>query len=249
MDFIHYNPATEPLLADESSFDEMDLEDIAIQYSDLEMIIDFDRATEANVVEMEDAVYSLTVKFEVAFLDDNKQRYKKYGHDQIKRMIDLIQEEDLSTPKAAKACGIPRSSAYGLVNEYNNSKASIIPASLLKKRDPRPKKKLFEEHSKFLIKLFDKAPTITLAIAREKLCKQFEGLEISLHGLHKHITEKCWLSLKNATKYTPERDTSRTIELRNKIVAAWKDVDVDFHRNCVFIDEAGFNSQMMRSKA
>ncbi|KAI9484248.1 MAG: hypothetical protein EXX96DRAFT_171141 [Benjaminiella poitrasii] len=139
MDFIHYNPATESLLADESSSDEMDLEDIAIQNGDLEMIIDFDRATEANVIEMGDAVYSLTVQLEEVFLDDTKQRYKKYGHDQIKRMIDLIQEEGLSIPKAAKACGIPRSSAYGLVNEYNNSKASIIPASLPKKRGPRQK--------------------------------------------------------------------------------------------------------------
>ncbi|KAI8635725.1 hypothetical protein BD408DRAFT_357050 [Parasitella parasitica] len=174
---------------------------------------------------------------EEAFLDEPKQRYKKYGHDQIKRMIDLIQEEGLSIPNAAKACGVPRSSAYELVKEYNDSKASVIPASLPKKRGPRPKK-LFEEHSKFLIELFDKKPTITLEMAREELCKQFEGLEISIRGLHKHITEKCWLSLKNAT-----------IELRHKIVSEWKNAGVDFQRNCVFIDEAGFHSQMMRGKA
>ncbi|KAI8076720.1 uncharacterized protein B0P05DRAFT_471661, partial [Gilbertella persicaria] len=65
-------------------------------------------------------------------------------------MIDLIQEEGLSIPKAAKACGIPRSSAYELVKEYNESKATVVPASLSKKRGPHPKK-LFDEYSRFLI--------------------------------------------------------------------------------------------------
>ncbi|KAI9478516.1 MAG: hypothetical protein EXX96DRAFT_539604 [Benjaminiella poitrasii] len=78
MDFIHYNPATKPFLVVESSSDEIDLEDIAIQNGDLEMIIDFDIATEVNAIEMEDIVDSLTVQLEEAFLDDNKQRYKKY---------------------------------------------------------------------------------------------------------------------------------------------------------------------------
>lgn len=248
MDFISYNPANEPLLAEESSSDEMDLEDIAIQYGNLEMIIDFEKAAETKPVEMEEAIDSMTVQMEEVFLEENKQRYKKYGHDQVKHMIDLIQEEGLSIPKAAKSCGIPRSSAYELIKEYNESKATVVPASLPKKRGPRPKK-LFEEHSKFLIDLFDKKPTTTLEVAREELCKNFDGLEISIRGLHKHITEKCWLSLKNATKYTRERDSPRTISLRNKIVSEWKRVGVDFQKNCVFIDEAGFHSQMMRSRA
>ncbi|KAG1169809.1 hypothetical protein G6F70_007496 [Rhizopus microsporus] len=71
----------------------MDLEDIAIQYGDLKMIIDFDKATEPKVIETKDAVDSLTVQLEEAFVDEPKQQYKKYGHDQIKHMIDLIQDE------------------------------------------------------------------------------------------------------------------------------------------------------------
>ncbi|KAL4205789.1 hypothetical protein AB4K20DRAFT_1963720 [Rhizopus microsporus] len=88
---------------------EMDLEDIAIQYGDLKMIIDFDKATEPKVIETKDAVDSLTVQLEEAFVDEPKQQTK-----------------GLSIPNAAKACGIPHSSAYGLVKEYNDSKASVI---------------------------------------------------------------------------------------------------------------------------
>ncbi|KAI8076721.1 uncharacterized protein B0P05DRAFT_443637, partial [Gilbertella persicaria] len=85
-------------------------------------------------------------------------------------------------------------------------------------------------------------------VTREELCKNFDILEISISGLHKHITEKCWLSLKNATKYTRERDSPHTIDLRNEIVSEWKRVGVDFQKNFVFIDEAGFHSQMMRNR-
>jgi thymidine kinase len=55
--------------------------------------------------------------------------------------------------------------------------------------------------------------------------------------------------LKNASKYTEERNSVRTIDFRFDIVSQWKEAGVDFQRNCVFIDEAGFHSQMMRSPA
>jgi hypothetical protein len=39
MDFIHYNPGTEPLLVyNESSADEMDMEDIIVQYGQIETL-------------------------------------------------------------------------------------------------------------------------------------------------------------------------------------------------------------------
>jgi hypothetical protein len=66
---------------------------------------------------------------------------------------------------------------------------------------------------------------------------------------HTHIREKCPLSLKQATKYSAERDAPRTIELRLNIVSQWKAAGVDFQNNCVFIDEAEFRSQMMRGRA
>jgi thymidine kinase len=55
--------------------------------------------------------------------------------------------------------------------------------------------------------------------------------------------------LKQATKYTIEIDAPRAIELRFNIVSQWKAAGVDFQRDCVFVDEAGFHSQMMRNRA
>jgi thymidine kinase len=46
-----------------------------------------------------------------------------------------------------------------------------------------------------------------------------------------------------------DRDVTRTIELRYKIITEWKAAGADFQKNCVFIDEAGFNSHQIRSRA
>ncbi|ORE00990.1 hypothetical protein BCV72DRAFT_258995 [Rhizopus microsporus var. microsporus] len=86
---------------------------------------------------------------------------------------------------------------------------------------------LFPQHSAFLIGLFDVNSSTVLGEARQKLCEHFNDLEISIRGFYKHIREKCSISLK-------------TIELP---------AGVNFCENYVFIDETGFHSQLMRSRA
>ncbi|ORE06297.1 hypothetical protein BCV72DRAFT_207675 [Rhizopus microsporus var. microsporus] len=86
-------------------------------------------------------------------------------------------------------------------------------------------------------------------MAGEQLCNMLHGLSISESGLRKHMKEKIRLSLKNSSIYIMDRDVTRTIELRYKIITEWKAVGVDFQKNCVFINEAGFNSHQIRSRA
>ncbi|KAI9469859.1 MAG: hypothetical protein EXX96DRAFT_456899, partial [Benjaminiella poitrasii] len=81
------------------------------------------------------------------------------------------------------------------------------------------------------------------------LFEAFPGLEISINGLYKYIREKCALSLKQAIKYTAERDSPRTLQLRFDIITQWKAAGVSYRENCVFVDEAGFHNQMIRSRA
>ncbi|KAI8880951.1 hypothetical protein K501DRAFT_145610, partial [Backusella circina FSU 941] len=87
-------------------------------------------------------------------------------------------------------------------------------------------------------------------IASERLVLNFNGMTISPPSLWKFITEQCALSLKQASKCTQESDSPRTLELRHAIVSSWKADGVDFKKkNCVFIDEAGFNTHMIRNRA
>ncbi|KAI8883902.1 hypothetical protein K501DRAFT_156682, partial [Backusella circina FSU 941] len=63
------------------------------------------------------------------------------------------------------------------------------------------------------------------------------------------ISEKYCLTLKHASKYTIERDAPRALDLRYEIINKWIEASVDFQNNCVFTDEAGFHSQLMRGRA
>ncbi|KAI8094820.1 uncharacterized protein B0P05DRAFT_461771, partial [Gilbertella persicaria] len=172
-----------------------------------------------------------------------------YGPENIRRFIELVQEEGGSIVKHAKTCLIPRSTAYETLKQWNESDGTVIPVGCIK----RPSKvnkfvpkanniKIKEEHTRFLSCLVDSNPCVTVSMAKEELCKLFEDLQISESGLRKHMTEKIRLSLKNSSLYTMNRDTNRTMGLRYKIITEWKAAGVDFQKNCVFIDEAGFNS-------
>ncbi|KAG2214252.1 hypothetical protein INT47_000808 [Mucor saturninus] len=45
-----------------------------------------------------------------------------------------------------------------------------------------------------------------------------------------------------ASLYNRERDAERTLRLSHKVVSKWKKIGVYFRKNCIFEDEAGFNT-------
>lgn len=66
------------------------------------------------------------------------RKNKKYGQDQIERIIRVIQERGLTVPKAAEQCRTPRSSAYNLQNKFNTCSRSIRPGTVKQKvNDPK----------------------------------------------------------------------------------------------------------------
>ncbi|KAG1403011.1 hypothetical protein G6F60_005318 [Rhizopus arrhizus] len=79
-------------------------------------------------------------------------------------------------------------------------------------------------------------------------CSKFEGLSISSSAVRNHIVNHCKISLKNVKPYKLERDSDRTIRLRFEFINAWKAIGVDYMKNCMFVDEAGFNSQQTGSR-
>lgn len=246
MDYIKYNPETEPLLRAQY---EMEVDSYELDFDTLNNLVHFESLNQ-QVIEpqpMEDLVEEITVDMSKVKLSTRK--YKKYGTDQIESFIKVLQEEGLSVPKAAAVCGIPRSSAYRLLDEFNSGDGHVLPGTTVKPKAVKSKK-LFQEHTEFLIVLFDKNPSAVLEEARSQLLSNFPEIsDIAISSLYTHIREKCFLSLKQASKYTAERDSQRTLDLRYHMITQWKAVGVDFLKNCVFVDEACFHSQMMRSKA
>jgi transposase len=241
MDFINYIPE------DNASSYETEDEDESYEHGTLQMIVDYDTAPPSKPTKMSGVIDDIVIGMGAVKLEEKKV-YKKYGPDQIARLINTIQEEGLSIPKAAVLCGIPRSSAYKLVDEHNDLDGTVVPGSSKKARKSVPKK-FSPEHSAFLIQLIDDNPSITLGGAREELYKKFEGMDVSLMGFYKHLVEKCNISLKQASKYTLQKDSPRTLNLRFEVITQWKSIGVDFQKNCVFVDEAGFHTQLMRNRA
>ncbi|KAI8877528.1 hypothetical protein K501DRAFT_130034, partial [Backusella circina FSU 941] len=259
IDFIHFKPELSYYPSSETE-DESD-DDLAMDYGHIVQLADIDSCQSAVDVKMEEAsqepstgapsVEEITTDFStINIADDSKRKKNKYGFEQIRLFIELIQEEGLSVPKAAERCMILRNSAYILFNEFNEGDGSVLPGTSKKKKANRGiPVKLLRQHTEFLVKLFDENPASTIEMAREALSANFSDFTISLPSLWKHLTEVCHFSLKQASKYNADRNLERTLLLRHEIIGKWKEAGVDFQKNCVFIDEAGFHTQMMRSRA
>ncbi|KAG1440541.1 hypothetical protein G6F56_011877 [Rhizopus delemar] len=142
---------------------------------------------------------------------------------------------------------IPRSTSYKLFKEFNSGDGTALPGD----KSRNSKKKIFPDHTHFLVTYFGEYPSFTLEMTREAPIEHFEGFTISFTALWKRLTKKMFFfSLKQASKYNAERDSERTPRLRKELVSKWKEIGVEFQKkNCVFIDEAGFNTQMMRVRA
>ncbi|GAA5808718.1 hypothetical protein MFLAVUS_002113 [Mucor flavus] len=106
------------LLADDQTVPRKVVEDAAI-----------DENNEQDVnAQKETSVFDSEHKDSTKFLP-----YKAYGPENIKRFIQLVQEEGGSIAKHAKACLIPRSTAYEILKQWNESDGTAIPIDCIKK--------------------------------------------------------------------------------------------------------------------
>ena len=72
------------------------------------------------------------------------------------------------------------------------------------------------------------------------------ALSVTQSGLHKHLVQKCGLTMKKLEKISEARNSPETIQARYEWVYAFQQTGIDFQK-CVFIDEAGFNMHMKRT--
>jgi len=249
MDFINFIPPSDYYTVEDESEEQM--EDVAYQYGDIEKIIDFDSPTEMpKKVDTTMDIDSLTESIKTVSIDDGSKKYKKYTPEQVRMFIQTMQDEGTAVPKAAVRCNTPRQSAYRLLKEFNDSNGSVLPGFAPKAKNRGTKQKLFSQHALFLIHYLDNHKSATLGLAKETLLQQFPDLkDISIPSLWKHVTVDYTFSLKRASLYNEERDAEQTLRLRHEVVSKWKEIGVDFRNNCVFVDEADFNTHMIRGRA
>lgn len=88
------------------------------------------------------------------------------------------------------------------------------------------------EHKTHLIQFFDKYLQATRRDAVESLTNELENF----------ILYECNLTFERATLHPVARNSAETIEKRYQWTKEWVGTtDMDYPRNCIFVDDAGFN--------
>jgi hypothetical protein len=99
------------------------------------------------------------------------------------------------------------------------------------------------------VKLVDGFAPMTLGQMREKLIEEYLAISISKTQFYRHVKEQCVLSIKKLEKLAEYRNLDETLMKRKIAVQLWlSDGEMDFEKNCVFIDEAGFNLHISRTR-
>ena len=109
-------------------------------------------------------------------------------------------EKGKTAKEAALLTGINIRTAQHYIKRYNNDGERRLPVSGRKLGTGR-QAKLTEAHSRFLVDYVDEQPTAVLSDIRRNLCEAFRGLSISISALHRHLVEKCKLTLKKLQNY------------------------------------------------
>ena len=173
--------------------------------------------------------------------------YRRYTAHQIEQLFDYVIEQGKTAKDAALLTGINIRTAQNYIKGYNDDEERRLPINGRKLGAGR-KPKLTEVHSQFLIGYVDEHPTAILTDIRRNLCDAFTGLTISISALHRHLVEKCKLTLKKLEKLPAVRNSDRMLKLRREKIEEWEAIpELDYAKNCVFIDEAGFNLHTQRN--
>ncbi|KAG2211662.1 hypothetical protein INT47_008759, partial [Mucor saturninus] len=107
-------------------------------------------------------------------------------------------------------------------------------------KDADVKPGMGEEHEKFLTDIIEEKLAIALAEITKTVTEQFTDLDISQTSLKQLVNQKCKASLeKSDACNSPIR-----LEERYHWAAYWKDKDMDYMSNCVFIDETDFHIKL-----
>ena len=157
-------------------------------------------------------------------------------------------QELLSVRAAALKADVKESTARYWWNNYQKDPEKFVLGKQTNRKN-RPPALLQDEHKKHLINFFDENNQATIQDAVEELMNKFSGLEIKKSRVHEFMKDECNLSMKKATFWPEARNSEDNLQKRLQWVMKWSQTDMDFFKNCIFIDESGFDINMKSSRA
>ncbi|CEG76479.1 hypothetical protein RMATCC62417_11375 [Rhizopus microsporus] len=168
-----------------------------------------------------------------------KRSYTRYSDQDKVRFFKLLFEKYLSAAAAAAARQLATHirTTQKWTKQYEKDPDSIF-EKWRKTGHPRI---LREEHKSVIIECIDENPSVVLDEAMKKLKQIFTELKVSKSILFDFVKERCNLSLKKARRQPIDRNSEEKIQERLDWVRKWEKIDMDFTRNCVFLDESAFH--------
>jgi hypothetical protein len=113
----------------------------------------------------------------------------------------------MTAADAGREVGINTRTAQNYVQTYKKDVEERVPLPHISRN--RGNRKLFQDHTLFLIAFFEEDAGRTLTEAQQALCKQFPDMGgISISGLQKHVKVHCQLSLKKLHLFQPRATLS-----------------------------------------
>ncbi|CEP16413.1 hypothetical protein [Parasitella parasitica] len=111
-----------------------------------------------------------------------------------------------------------------------------------------PEGELAEATKQVVSDFYFKQPTSTMDQLMEQLNTSFGNLAISKRTLYRYMADLWLFSLKRIRLEPEDRNSPEKIQQRKEWVIAAQVVGVDYLKNSVFIDEAGFNANLRRTQ-
>jgi transposase len=174
-----------------------------------------------------------------------KRNYTHYSDQDKVRFFKLLFERCLSAASAATQLGIHVRTAQKWAKQYEKDPDSIFE----KRRKTGRPHILHDEHKKAILECIDENPSIVLDEVMKKLKQMFTELKVSKTTLFDFVKQHCNLSLKKARLQPKDRNSEEKIQERLDWIRKWEKTDMNFTRNCVFLDESAFHINLKRSMA
>jgi hypothetical protein len=82
-----------------------------------------------------------------------------------------------------------------------------------------------------------------------KITSKIEKIQVPKTTLYRFMKNECNLSLKKANFQPVDRNREAKVQERFNWIHKWVEADMDFRKNCVFLDGSTFHINMKRSMA
>lgn len=189
-----------------------------------------------------------TVMSEATPRKERPHQYNVYTIEDRKRYFYFLKEKLMKPKEAAKAANVNYDTARKWKKTYEEDPEREIPTKKTNLGSNRPVSQLNENHKAHLINFFDEDSSATIQDAVDNLTTSFAGLQIKKSRVAEFMKEECNLSIKVMTRHPLARNKEETLQARADWVNQWVENGMDYLRNCIFVDESGFDINMRRSR-